>query len=105
MCFVKTLRRCLLSVVCLGLLFGFARVSLADSIVDESSSLELIASEFGLADGPGWDGSSSLYFPDVKGEKLYRYIPKEKKVEVVLEDVGRISASYFSHGTLFLSYA
>ncbi len=100
---MKILRRCLLSAVCLGLLFGVARVSLAESIVDESSSLEVIATEFGLADGPAWDGSSSLFFPDVKGEKLYRYFPNEKKVEVVLEDAGRISASYFSHGSLYLS--
>ncbi len=75
----------------------------AGSVVDESSPLETIATEFGLADGPAWDGSSSLYFPDVKGEKLYRYIPKEQKVQVVMENVGRISASYFSHGTLYLS--
>jgi gluconolactonase len=100
---VKILHRCLLFAVCLGLLFGIARVSLAESIVDESSSLEVIATEFGLADGPAWDGLSSLFFPDVKGEKLYRYFPNEKKVEVVLEDAGRISASYFSHGTLYLS--
>ena len=72
-------------------------------VVDESSSLETIAAEFGLADGPAWDGSSLLYFPDVKGEKLYQYIPKENKVQVVMEDAGRISASYFSHGTLYLS--
>lgn len=80
-----------------------AEASLADSIVDESSPLETIATDFGLADGPAWDGSRNLYFPDVKGEKLYRYVPKEKKVQVVLEDAGRISASYFNHGTLFLS--
>lgn len=75
----------------------------AGSIVEEGSPLETVATEFGLADGPAWDGASSLYFPDVKGQKLYRYRPREKKVQVVLEDAGRISASYFSHGTLYLS--
>lgn len=75
----------------------------AGSPVDEGSPLETIATEFGLADGPAWDGSSSLYFPDVKGEKLYRYLPKGEKIEVVMENAGRISASYFSHGALYLS--
>jgi len=59
----------MLSGFCLGLLFGVARVSLAESIVDEGSPLEVIATGFGLADGPAWNGSSALYFPDVKGQK------------------------------------
>jgi gluconolactonase len=88
--------------VCL-LAWVLVEAGVAASVVDESSPLETIATEFRLADGPAWDGSSSLYFPDVKGQKLYRYIPKEKKVRVVLEDAGRISASYFSHGALYLS--
>ena len=100
---VKSLCRFLLSGFCLGLLFGVTRVSLAESIVDEGSPLEVIATGFGLADGPAWNGSSALYFPDVKGQKLFRYLPKEKLVEVVLENAGRISASYFSHGALYLS--
>ncbi len=54
-------------------------------------------------DGPAWDGSWSLYFPDVKGEMACRYIPKQKKVVPVLKDAGRISASFFNHGRLFLS--
>lgn len=74
-----------------------------DSPVDSTSKLETIATEFGLADGPTWDGNSTLYFPDVKGEKLYRYIPAKKQLEVVLENAGRISATYYSHGKLFLS--
>lgn len=75
----------------------------AESPVDATSDLETIATEFGLADGPAWDGSSALYFPDVKGQKLYRYLPAKKQLEAVLEDAGRISASYYSHGKLFLS--
>ncbi len=80
-----------------------AAPSFGQSIVDSDSPLETLATEFGLADGPAWDGSWSLYFPDVKGETLYRYIPKQKKVVPVLKDSGRISASFFNHGRLFLS--
>lgn len=74
-----------------------------DSIVDTSSPLETIATDFGLADGPAWDGGGNLYFPDVKGGKLYRYHPRSGKVSVFLDDAGRISASYFNHGKLYLS--
>lgn len=74
-----------------------------DSIVDTASPLETIATDFGLADGPAWDGGSNLYFPDVKGGKLYRYHPRSGKVSVVLDDAGRISATYFNHGKLYLS--
>lgn len=92
------------AVVSIGLLAGLlVEASVAGSPVDQSSPLETVATEFGLADGPAWDGSWALYFPDVKGEKLYRYVPKEKKVQVVMKDAGRISASFFSHGTLYLS--
>jgi gluconolactonase len=72
-------------------------------IVDTTSELELISADFELADGPAWDGSAFLYFPDVKGGKLHRYNPRSKKVEVVMADAGRISASYYNHGKLFLS--
>lgn len=75
----------------------------AQSIVDTESPLETIATEFELADGPAWDGSWSLYFPDVKGQKLFRYIPKQKKVVTVMKDAGRISAAFFNHGKLYLS--
>ncbi len=73
------------------------------SIIDAGSKLELISSDFELADGPAWDGSSTLYFPDVKGGKLYRYIPKRKQIQVVAPDAGRISASFYNHGRLYLS--
>ncbi|HBL47468.1 MAG TPA: hypothetical protein DDZ90_29200, partial [Planctomycetaceae bacterium] len=57
-----------------------------DSIVDTTSPLETIATDFDLADGPAWDGGSNLYFPDVKGEKLYRFSPRTGKVSVFLDD-------------------
>ena len=72
-------------------------------VVDESSPLETISTEFMMCDGPAWDGNGTLYVPDVKGGKLYRYRPAQKKLDVVLPDAGRISASFFSHGRLFLS--
>ena len=72
----------------------------ADIVAD--SPLELISNEFGLADGPAWNGFA-LDFPDVKGQKLFRYNPKTKKVQVLHGQAGRISATYFSHGQYFLS--
>lgn len=74
----------------------------ADSLIAQGAELETISTEFQLADGPTWDGSS-LWFPDVKGEKLYRYAPKNGKLTVAVEAIGRISASFYSHGKLFLS--
>lgn len=74
----------------------------ADSLIAPGAELETISTEFQLADGPTWDGSS-LWFPDVKGEKLYRYAPKNGKLTVAVEAIGRISASFYSHGKLFLS--
>ncbi len=73
-----------------------------EPLVDESSPLQTLNTEFGMCDGPAWDGSA-LYVPDVKGGKLYRYRPSQKKLQVVLDDAGRISASYFNHGRLYLS--
>src|SRR5271154_552836 len=75
----------------------------AESIVDESSPLETISTEFGLCDGPAWDGQGTLYVPDVKGGKLYRYRPGPKKLDAVLADASRISAAFYNHGRLFLS--
>lgn len=71
--------------------------------VDRTSKMVHLDKEFGLADGPAWDGRGSLYVPDVKESKLYRYFPKNGKWQVVLPEAGKISASYYSHGRLFLS--
>lgn len=76
---------------------------LGQSIIDQDQPLETLATEFGLADGPAWDGWWALYVPDVKGETLYRYTPKQNRLVPILRDAGRISASYFSHGRLYLS--
>jgi sugar lactone lactonase YvrE len=82
---------------------SFATSGRAETIVDESSPLETISTEFMMCDGPAWDGGSSLYVPDVKGGKLYRYRPGPKKLDVVLADAGRISATLYNHGRLFLA--
>jgi sugar lactone lactonase YvrE/acetyl esterase/lipase len=74
----------------------------AGSPVDESSPIETLWTGFGLPDGPSWDGSS-MYFPDVKGGKLYRGKAGQKKPQVVLDDAGKISSTYFNHGRLFLA--
>ncbi len=44
-----------------------------------------------------------LYIPDVKGGKLFRYDARKKKMEIFLEDAGRISASFYNLGRLYLS--
>ena len=74
----------------------------AQSLVDSSSPVETITSEFAMCDGPAWDGNA-LWVPDVKGGKLYKYSPGPKKLSVALADAGRISAVDFNLGGLYLS--
>ncbi|MDH3582633.1 MAG: SMP-30/gluconolactonase/LRE family protein [Phycisphaerae bacterium] len=87
----------------LGGCFTLPMTVRAASIVDETSALETISTDFQLADGPAWDGSWALLVPDVKGQKLYRYIPRSESLQVVLPEAGRISASFSGHGRLYLS--
>jgi gluconolactonase len=75
----------------------------AEPLTDPASPLETLRTEFGMADGPAWDGAAVLYVPDVKGQKLFAYRPLENTWSVVLEDSGRISATYYDHGRLYLS--
>lgn len=72
------------------------------TVVDRSTKLETVSTEFEMADGPAWDGFS-LIIPDVKGQKLFRYIPKKGEMQTLIPESGRISASFFNHGRLFLS--
>lgn len=72
------------------------------SLIEPGAKLELISNDFELADGPCWNGSR-LIFPDVKGEKIYQFDPKTGKLDALLEDAGRISASFFNNGRLYLS--
>lgn len=87
--------------LCLGCLW--TSFVMAESPVDSSQPLKEISTEFELCDGPAWDGSGSLYIPDVKGEALYRLNTRQGKLTSVLNDLGRFSASFFNHGQLFLS--
>ncbi len=86
----------LLTLVCTG------NLASATSPVDRTSPLATVRTDFALADGPSWDGFS-LYVPDVKGERLFRYFPTKEQWQTVLGDAGRISASFYNHGKLFLS--
>jgi gluconolactonase len=81
---------------------AFAHAQQVPTIVDVSSPLETISTEFEMADGPCWDGSS-LTIPDVKGQQLYRYISKQEEMQTLMPDSGRISATFFNHGRTFLS--
>lgn len=74
----------------------------AGTVVDRNTPLEHLSSDFVMADGPCWDGWS-IIIPDVKGEKILRYIPKKKTLQTLIPDAGRISASFFNHGRLYLS--
>ena len=72
------------------------------SVVDRQTPLELVSSDFVMADGPCWDGWS-LIVPDVKGGNIARYIPKKQSLQKLVPDSGRISASFFNHGRVYLS--
>lgn len=79
-----------------------ASTVLAESPVDRTSPLETISTEFGLCDGPAWDGSS-LWVPDVKGDKMIRWWPGGKKLSTGLNHAGRISALDYTLGRLYLA--
>ena len=92
-------------VTLLGLMFfslATPAVVCRGEVVDLRSKLELIRDDFGLADGPCWDGSG-LVVPDVKGDRVYRYQPKTSEWKVRIEGSGRVSASFFNHGRVYLS--
>lgn len=90
-----------LASVCLVLLVrgSYAQVS----PIANDAELKKLGFAFSLADGAAWDGSWALYIPDVRDQKLYRYIPRTGKRQEVLKDAGRISATFFQHGRLYLS--
>ena len=85
-----------------ALVFSRSMFAQTESPVDRRAELKLVSADFELADGPSWDGWS-LTVPDVKGEKLFRYIPAKKQMLTLVPEAGRISATYFNHGRHFLS--
>lgn len=72
------------------------------SPVDRAVALQLVSDDFGLADGPAWDGQGALFVPDVKGQTLRRYTPAKNQWETLVSGDSRYSASFFSHGRLFV---
>ncbi|MCA8999804.1 MAG: SMP-30/gluconolactonase/LRE family protein [Planctomycetaceae bacterium] len=92
------MNRLVMVICCLGL----ASWSWAGNPVDESAELTEVSTAFELCDGPAWDGAGSLYIPDVKGNSLHRYWPKQNKFAKVLDGT-RISATYYNHGQLYVS--
>lgn len=86
----------------LGTLMPLQGQTQSVSPVDRDFSLQLKLTDFEMADGPMWDGSS-LLIPDVKGQKLFRYNANKNETAPVKNVAGRFSASFFNHGRRFLS--
>ncbi len=101
-----TLASCLLlmpALVCSFVSSATAWAVEPTSPVDRNYDLQLLTDDFGLADGPAWDGRSALYVPDVKQSIIKRFFPASQKWSVVHKGTDRYSASVFSHGRLFVS--
>lgn len=95
-----------LSFATLLLCFTFAFASgqekdQTSSPVDRTSELTHLSDDFELADGPCWNGSS-LMIPDVKDEKLFRFIARKNEFQNHVSQSGRISATFFNHGRTYL---
>lgn len=72
-----------------------------DFVVDKANSLILVRSDFEFADGPCWDGNG-LVVADVKGDRIYRYQPRSGQWKVLVENSGRVSATFYNHGRVYL---
>ena len=72
-----------------------------NSPVDRTFSLKAISSDFGLADGPSWQGWH-LTVPDPKAGFVKRFIPKQNKWNVIAKEK-RFSASFFNHGKSYFA--
>lgn len=89
-------------VLCLLSVSLLAASATAGDLIESGTSVESVP-QFGLADGPSWDGEETLYIPDVKGGKLFAFKPASQEWSILLPDAGRISATYFAHGQLYLA--
>ena len=74
---------------------------LGKSPVDRTFSLKAVSSDFGLADGPSWQGWH-LTVPDPKAGFVKRFIPKQDKWNVIATD-RRFSASFHNHGITYFA--
>lgn len=90
--------RIILAALSIGWAYGFAR---AEDAVTAGSPPQRIAADFGLCDGPAWDGKT-LFVPDVKGATLYNFHPGTSALTKIVENV-RISGTCFRHGRLYVS--
>ncbi|NNC88358.1 MAG: alpha/beta hydrolase fold domain-containing protein [Akkermansiaceae bacterium] len=86
----------------LSVLLALASSLAAELPLEPGAKLELVSADFGLADGPSWM-DFALVVPDVKGQTVFRYQPKQDKVIPWRKNAGRISASHVNHGRLYLS--
>ena len=72
-----------------------------DSPVDRSVPLSLVSDDFGLADGPSWQGWY-LTVPDPKAQVVKRFIIKQNKWNILAKEK-RFSASFFNHGKSYFA--
>lgn len=72
-----------------------------ESPVEPGSDLQLISNDFGLADGPAWDGWS-LTVADPKSQNANRFVPARDQW-IPGAKGRRISAAFFNRGSIFLS--
>ncbi len=87
-------------------LLSFQLAAMASLHADEvsivaSSPLAVVSQEFGLCDGPAWDGRGGLYVPDVREGRLMLFRPQSDQWTTLVEGT-QFSASFFNHGRLFL---
>ncbi|MEO0447429.1 MAG: SMP-30/gluconolactonase/LRE family protein, partial [Verrucomicrobiota bacterium] len=75
----------------------------ASSPVDQRHPLSLVTAptEFGLADGPAWDGWS-LTIADPKNQAANRYVVSKKAFQKGPQG-RRFSASFFNHGHVYVA--
>ena len=82
-------------------LFTFAMALAGNSPVDRAEPLTVVSDDFGLADGPSWQGWY-LTVPDPKAQVLKRFIIKQNKWNVLAQEK-RFSASFFNHGKSYFA--
>ena len=76
----------------------YAETTVADS------NVTLVSSDFQLADGAGWNGSSTLFVPDVKGKRLLAFnLRKPNEAPEVRHAGAAISGCCYQLGRLYIS--
>ncbi len=94
---------------CCSLMAIFARAdnpaATPPAIVDATSPLVEIRTDFGLADGPAWDGAAMLIVPDVKAKTLFLFAFNKAMGgwQSRLAEPEAISGTCFQLGKLYLA--